>query len=463
MLDQTPSQDYHPPKVVIVGRTNVGKSTLFNRFIEEQKSLVSAIPGTTRDVHEADAIWCGRTIRLVDTGGLDINKADEIEQNIEIQAKKALETADLILFVVDLQAGPVPEDRQLAKMLVQKDTPILVIGNKADNTKIRQRVHSPDWVNWPFDKPLPVSAHRGMGSGDILDAIYEKLEEVGKPPVDIRDVASMRVSVIGRPNVGKSTLLNSMIGAHRFIAADKEHTTRAPNDTRITVDGRNYTLIDTAGIRKIARVNASDSKLEQTGVAQSRTIAKRSDVVLFVLDISKSIHRQDKFLAGELADAEASVVIVANKWDKIPDKETNTINTYEEYIRHHLPSLSYAPIVFISAETGQRVQGLFDLIDEVYAARFTQLSNAETKKFISQAIVRHKPSRGKGVAHPKITFFRQARVNPPVFHLGIRQQRQDALNPSYLRFLINRLRDEYDFEGTPIRISIKGRKKSHTT
>jgi len=231
----------------------------------------------------------------------------------------------------------------------------------------------------------------------------------------------------------------------------------------ITVDGQNYTLIDTAGIRKLAKVRAGKSKLEQGGVDRSLRSARRSDVVLLVLDITKRIHTQDKFLGGELEKAGVSVIIVANKWDKIPDKGTNTINDYEAYIRAHMPMLSWAPIVFTSAITGKRVQGIFDTIDKVFRNRFTQLSRNEARDFIRQAIVKHKPSRGKGVAHPKILYFEQAHVNPPTFYLGIKQGRVDVLHQSYLKFLINILRRFYEFEGTPIRISIKARKKKHTT
>ena len=451
------------PKVVIVGRTNVGKSTLFNRLVEDQKSLVSAIPGTTRDRFEADAIWRGEVVRMVDTGGLDVDKRDEIEQNIAMQAQKAIKEADLILFLVDVQAGPQPEDRKLAKALMKSNVPVIVVGNKADNETYRASVNGPKWKSWPMETPFPISAHRGISSGDLLDSMYEALKEAGTPPVEIAEITSTRVAVIGRPNVGKSTLLNSLVGEHRFITADREHTTREPNDTHISVDGKDYTLIDTAGIRKLARVNAGKSKLEKAGVKRSLIAAKRADVALFVIDVTKRIMVQDKFLAGELGDAGTSVVIVANKWDLIPDKDTNTIKKYEEYLRAHLPMLSYAPIVFTSAETGKRVQNLYEVIDKVYASRFTQLSRDEAREFIRRAIVKHKPSRGKGVAHPKIRYFEQGRVNPPTFYLGLKQMRKDVLNPSYLRFLKNVLRDQYDFEGTPIRIIVKAKRKSHTT
>jgi len=269
--------------------------------------------------------------------------------------------------------------------------------------------------------------------------------------------------VIGKPNVGKSTLLNSMLGEQRFISADKDHTTREPNDTMINVGGKDYTLIDTAGIRKMARVRASEGKLETSGVDRTLRAVKKADVVLFVIDISKEIKTQDKFLGGELAEAGASVIIIANKWDKIPGKETGTINEYEDYIRALMPMLSYCPIVFTDAVSGKRVSGLFEVIDKVFASRFTQLDGNETRKFISQAILKHKPSKGRGISHPKIKYFVQTGINPPTFKLGLKQSRKDALNISYIRFLKNILREAYDFEGTPIRIHVHAKKKTHTT
>lgn len=452
-----------PPKVVIVGRTNVGKSTLFNTLIEEQKSLVSSIPGTTRDRYEADCIWRGQVIRLVDTGGLDIDVADEIEQNIKLQAEMAMAEADLLLFVVDAQAGLQKEDRDLAKEILRGDKPVLVVANKTDNNRIRADLQSKQWSKWPLPAPVPVSAMQSKGTGDLLDDIFDALKEGGSEPIEINEMVSTRVAVIGRPNVGKSSLLNAVTGEQRFITSDREHTTREPNDTQVTVDGQHYTFVDTAGVRKMARVHAGKSKLEISGVERSLRAVRRADVVLFVIDVAKKITTQDKHLAGKVVESGASVVIVANKWDLIPDKETGTINEYENYLRALLPMLSFAPIIFTSAHTGKRVQALFDVIDTVFRNRFTQLSDNEAHEFISRAIVKHKPSRGKGVAHPEIKYFRQAGVNPPVFWLGIKQKRTDVLAESYLRFLQNLLRTHFPFEGTPIRIKVKARKKSHTT
>lgn len=456
------SLEVSAPKVAIVGRMNVGKSTLFNRLIEEQKSLVSDIPGTTRDRYEGDCIWRGQVIRLIDTGGLDMRYEDDIEKHIAAQARFAIEEAEVIVFAVDARTGLQPEDRQLAKELMDTKKPVITIANKADNRTLQESVNT-DTYNWPLDLPMAVSAKRGTGTGDLLDLIYEELEKAGKPAVDITEIATTRISVLGRPNVGKSSLLNTIIGEERFIASPMEHTTRGPNDTIIDINNKRYALVDTAGMRKKARVRASKSRLEKKGVDQTRGSVTRADVILFVLDITQRIQSQDKHIGGDLADSGVSVVIVANKWDLIPDKDPNTINEYEKYIRAHLPMLHYAPIIFTSAVTGQRVPAIFDIIDHIFQTRFTQLSDKETKRFMSQAIMKHKPSRGKGIKHPRIIGFRQRHVNPPTFDLHIDLPRKEALNPSYVRFLMNLLREEYDFEGTPIKIVIRARKKSHTT
>lgn len=451
------------PRIALIGRANVGKSSLFNRMIEEQKSLVSNVPGTTRDRFEADCLWRGHVIRMIDTGGLDANRLNEIEANIIEQAEIAIKEADAIFFIVDLTAPPSPDDFDIAKKLKAIKKPVIVIGNKADNATIRKAVYDSSWNAWPLALPLPVSAKQGTGVGDILEVATEMLIKAQVPPAPIENVSTMRVAVFGEPNVGKSTLLNAMIGAKRFIAANLPHTTRQPNDVIIEHENHTYQFIDTAGVRKHASMMRSGTHLEKVGVDKTLETIARADVALFVIDITRGVTAQDRHLAGILAEEGISTIIVANKWDLIPNKTTTTINHYEKVIRGFLPQLKHAPITFTAALTGQRAKELYPLVNHVYATRFTQLTDEESRAFMSRAIARHKPSRGKGVKHPKVTKFFQARVNPPTFNLIVNLSRKDSLADSYLRFLENVLREQYDFTGTPIRIRVETGKKSHTT
>ena len=451
------------PRVALVGRANVGKSSLFNRMIEEQKSLVSDIPGTTRDRFEADCLWRGHVIRLIDTGGLDANRLNEIEANIIEQAEIAIKEADAIFFVVDLTAPPSPDDFTIANKLKTLKKPVIVLGNKADNAAIRHSINDSVWRAWPLALPLPVSAKQGVGVGDVLEVATEVLTKANIPPAPIETVSPIRVAVFGEPNVGKSTLLNAILGQKRFITANIPHTTRQPNDVTIEHNNHMYQFIDTAGVRKHASMIRSGTHLEKVGVDKTLETIARADVALFVLDITRGVTAQDRHLAGVLAEEGISTIIVANKWDLIPRKTTTTINDHEKIVRGFLPQLKHAPVLFTSALTGQRAEDVYTLVNHVFTTRFTQLSDDEAKAFMSRAISRHKPSRGKGVKHPKITKFFQSRINPPTFTLIVNLSRKDSLADSYLRFLENILREQYDFTGTPIRIRVETGRKSHTT
>lgn len=452
-----------PPKAVLIGRTNVGKSSLFNKLVEEQKSLVSEIAGTTRDRFEADCIWRGKIIRMIDTGGLDVDQRLEIEKNVVEQANIAIAQADIILFLVDVNVGPVADDLEIARKLLKSGKPVIAVGNKADNAELRRRAASDEWRSWPLNRPLAISAKQGVGVGDLLDEITTTLMKAGKPPVDVAEILPMRICVLGEPNVGKSTLLNAVLGEKRFITANIPHTTREPNDALFEHDGQMYQFIDTAGVRKQASRRNSGTPLERIGVEKTLDTLTRCDVALFVLDITKDITTQERHLAGVLQDSKVSVIIIANKWDLIPNKTTTSVNDYEKIIRGFLPQLKYAPILFTSALTGKRAQDIFDLISKVFQSRFTQLSDSEAKQFMSKAIVRHRPMRGKGVKSPKIMSFKQTHINPPIFTLAVNLSRTDSLATAYVRFLENIMREQYDFTGTPIRIKIEVDRKSHTT
>jgi GTP-binding protein len=348
-------------------------------------------------------------------------------------------------------------------MLFEKKKAVIVLGNKADTPSLRAAVEGREWMSWPLSRPLPVSAKQGTGVGDVLDAARAILIERHVPPQPVTTVATMRVAVLGEPNVGKSTLLNALLGSRRFITANAAHTTREPNDALFERNGKHYCFIDTAGIRKQSSVRNSGTRLEQQGVFRTIEAVERADVALFVIDVKQGVTTQEKHLARILAEAGVSVVIVANKWDCVEHKTPTLMNEVERYIRSLLPHLRYAPIVFTAAISGQRTHVLFDCIDTVFQSRFTQLSDDDMKMFISRVIMKHKPSRGKGVKHPRIVSFRQGAVNPPTFFLKVNLSRKDSLADSYLRFIENVMREQYGFQGTPIRIRVEASRKSHTT
>lgn len=450
------------PTVALIGRTNVGKSTLFNKLVEEQKSLVSDIAGTTRDRFESPCIWRGKVVRIVDTGGLDVDPNDPIERGVIEQSELAIEQSDLVLFLVDMTVGPTPDDITIAKKLFQAKKPVIVVGNKADTPRLRLSAEGHTWRNWPLGRPLAISAARGTATGDLMDAIYDKLHELGLEPVEISETRPMRVAVIGEPNVGKSTLLNSILGEKRFLASPVAHTSRQPNDTYVHMNGKDYAFIDTAGIRRQNKRLKGGTVLEKHGVRKTEELLRKVDIALFVIDVSVNVSAQAKHLATLVAENGVSVIIIANKWDLIPDKDTNTVNKYEEYIRAMLPQIDYAPIVFISALTRQRVHDVLTVAENVYANRFTELSDAEAKEFISRAISRHKPSKHKGTWHPNITEFVQTRTNPPTFRLTINAPREDALAFSYVKFLERQLRGQFEFEGTPIRVNVTAVQRKHS-
>ncbi|MBU0646029.1 ribosome biogenesis GTPase Der [Patescibacteria group bacterium] len=442
------------PTIALVGRTNVGKSTLFNRLLESHKALVSDIPGTTRDRKEGYCFWRGTAIRVIDTGGLDIVKGDVIEENIAKQAKLAIKQADVILFVVDVKSDPLPQDHEFARELKKSKKPVLVVGNKAETPAARALVAAREWNLAGLPTPIAVSALRGSGVGDLLDAIYQNLEKLGKPPAPMSTVKPVQVAVIGKPNVGKSTLLNTLLGEERFIATPQAFTTREPNDVLLEVDGRSYMFIDTAGIRKAGKVRKTGG-LEKAGVDRTKKVIKDADVALFVMDINEPLGTQEKVLAGMIKDENLGIIAVANKWDLIDNKTPKTLKTYEKYIAGSIPFIAWAPVIFISALTHQRVDKLFDLIDQVQANRFAHISERALEDFWRQAVVKHKPSRGKGPKPPSVLGMKQIGTAPPTFQLVIKAKREDVLHPSYLRFLENRLREQFDLVGTPIRIHVK--------
>lgn len=440
------------PTIAIIGRVNVGKSTLFNRLAESKKAMVSPIPGTTRDRAMCDCVWRGMVVRFVDTGGVDIKHPDEIETEIIRQADIAMKEADAIVLLIDAQMHVTDFDRKLAHKISKLGKPFIIAANKADTSRAKSCLNDP-WT-WSYGEPFIISSAHGHGVGDMLDELFRVLKSIGKPPVDIMDIQATRVTVIGKPNVGKSSLLNKLLKQDRFIVSNIEHTTREPNDTYFSHNGREYIFVDTAGMRRKA-MKHDLTGLEKLAMIKNLDSVRKSDVVLFLIDASEPLGTQERVLAGMLSESDAGVIIVVNKWDLIEDKKTNTSREYDSDLRVLLPTLKHAAIIFVSALNGQRVESIFDLIDETQKHRYTQIDDEELENFIKRAIVHHRPPKGMGTAPPKILGFRQISTAPPKFEIAIKSRFKKKLQESYVRYLENRLHDEFKLVGTPIRVYIK--------
>ena len=446
------------PIVAIIGRTNVGKSTLFNRLAEASKALVSAIPGTTRDRSEADCFWQGKIARVVDTGGVDLNGGDTFDRDIIEQAEMAMKSADVILFLVDTKNGLAPDDRALAKRLRDTQKPVLLVANKADTAPLRKKAANESWKALGFGLPIAIAANEGSGIGDLLDEIWSTLKKIDRPPVDVSEVTPVRLIVIGTPNVGKSTLLNALVGEKRFITSPIAHTTREPNDTKIEVGDKTYILMDTAGIRKMAGVKKRGG-MELSGVMKTLQLLPRTDVALLVIDVGNEIGEQEKKLIEKIVDSNVGIIIIANKWDLVTEKTPTTQNEYLRYLHTQLPFILWAPVLFASAKTGSKVEKILEVASHVLDERYRMIPEEEVWTFMKKIMKQHQPSRGKGVKHPVILRFHQTNVSPPTFSLTVKGQRADTLHASYLRFIENRLREKYGFDGTPIVINAKAERR----
>lgn len=450
------------PHIVIFGRANVGKSTLFNRLVERPKALTSPVAGTTRNINADIVYWRGINLSLIDTGGIEsvvpkkklkkLSPAANTEFAVDIikQTQRELKRADVVVFVVDLHTGLVPEDRELARHLKTLSTPVVLVGNKADGKLATQ--HRGQVSGLGLGEATFVSAKNGMGTGDLLDAIVQALPAPLRVESDTKYEApeSIKVSLIGRPNVGKSSLLNAVVGEERVIVSPVPHTTRESFDTFFEYGGKTIQLIDTAGLRRGARV-APDS-LERTGMRKSIISAQQSDICLLIVDISQPLTVQDSHLAQMITEKRRGIIIVANKWDIIPGKTTHSPDLYTRYIYGFFPYLTWAPIAYISAKTGKGVDALLTSIIALHRARTIDLSDEELETFLAKAIRMHRPAAAKGARPPRLVALRQLRTNPPEFDLRVGPT--DTLHTAYGRYLENLLRDTYDLWGVPIKISI---------
>jgi GTP-binding protein len=462
------------PLVIIFGRTNVGKSTLFNRLAEKNKALISEVPGTTRDSNIAIAKWQGKIFQLIDLAGWDHNpgsKKDEgsVEAGLKKQAEFYLKKADLLLFTVDNHTGVVAQDTQLAKYLnTQKDyrkKTILVV-NKVDNFK--HLPESAQFYKLGLGEPIPVSSATGSGTGDLLDKITSLINAPDESKIPELENKGIKVCILGKPNVGKSSLLNKILGYERVVVNETAHTTREPQDTPIKYKDNKITLVDTAGINKKFR---KLDVLGKSSVSKSLTAMRRSDIVLLVIDINEGLSMQDSKLVDEIIEHQKSLIIIANKWDLSDNKD---IKEQSAKIYRHLPFITWVPILFISCQTrkndiiktnkaegeeknkniiSKKIYALLELIMQVNSERNQKLETQELHDFLLNIVKIHKPTKGKGYKRPHIKTIKQREVGPPVFEITIGSN--DTLNPTYLRFIENQLRKFHGFIGTPIKTWLK--------
>ena len=432
------------PIVAIIGKPNVGKSTFFNYLAGSRISIVEDTPGVTRDRIYADTNWRGRNFTLIDTGGIEPDSDDIILSQMREQANLAIAMADVIIFLTDVKQGVTAADKEIALMLKKSNKPIVLVCNKADNfEKDKQGIY--EFYNLGIGDPYPISAANALGIGDVLDAIYEHFPEKTDNEDD-DDI--IKVAVIGKPNVGKSSLINKILGEKRTIVSDIAGTTRDAIDTYFENEDGKYVLIDTAGIRKKSKVN---ERIEKFSVMRSLLAVERADVCLMLIDANDGVTDQDAKIAGEAHEAGKGVIIVVNKWDEY-EKTTGTLENYKREIYSKLAYLSYAPIIFISAKTGQRVDKLFPLINHVAEQNAMRISTSVLNQVINEAIAIVQPPTDKG-KRLKIFYGTQASTKPPTFVIFVNSK--DLFHFSYERYLVNQIRKEFGLEGTPIRIIVR--------
>lgn len=427
------------PTVAIVGRPNVGKSTIFNRIVGERISIVEDIPGVTRDRIYSSAEWLNQEFSLIDTGGIDIGDEPFLEQ-IRQQAEIAMDEADVIIFLTNGREGVTAADEEVAKILYKTKKPVVLAVNKVDNPEMRSDIY--DFYALGFGEVYPISGSHGLGLGDLLDEVIGHFPENQQ---ENYDEETIKFSLIGRPNVGKSSLVNALLGQERVIVSNVAGTTRDAVDTPYTKDGQEYVIIDTAGMRKKGKVYESTEKYS---VLRALRAIERSDVVLVVLDGEEGIIEQDKKIAGYAHEAGRSIVIVVNKWDAV-EKDEKTMKEFEENIRAHFQFLDYAPIVFLSAKTRKRTQTLLPMINKACESHSLRVPTNVLNDVIMDAIAMN-PTPTHNGQRLRVYYATQVAIKPPTFVVFVNDP--ELLHFSYERFLENRIRDAFDFEGSPIRI-----------
>ena len=438
------------PVVAIIGRPNVGKSTFFNYIVGSRISIVEDTPGVTRDRIYGESNWRGRNFTLIDTGGIEPENNDVILTQMRLQANIAIDIADVIIFLTDVRQGVTAADEEIAVMLKKSKKPVILVCNKVDSfQKFETDIY--EFYKLGMGDPMPVSASNAQGIGDVLDEIYEKLpKEVDEDEFDER----IKVAVIGKPNVGKSSLVNKILGENRNIVSDIAGTTRDAIDSYFENENGKYLFIDTAGIR---RKNKVTEKIEKYSVLRSLFAIERADVCLMLIDANEGVTEQDAKIAGEAHEAGKGIVIVVNKWDEY-EKDTGTLEKYKKAIYEKLSYLSYAPIIFISAKTGQRVDKLFGMINDVNSQNSKRVTTSQLNQVINEAIAIVQPPSDKG-KKLKIFYGTQASIKPPTFVIFVNSK--ELFHYSYERYLVNQFRKEFGLIGTPVRIIV--REKSEKT
>ncbi|MBT4277812.1 ribosome biogenesis GTPase Der [Candidatus Falkowbacteria bacterium] len=452
--------------IVIVGRTNAGKSTLFNKIVGGSQVLVSKIKGTTRDINQGKSEWNGVSFNLFDTAGLDIKPSDDIEKEVRIHSKEKISKADLVLFVLDGQEEILPQDKEMIKIVRRANKPVILVLNKVDTPSVRKKIDAPNMEKLGFGTPMLISASSGIGVGDLLDRMVEHENKTTKKQQtekhdDKKKLPRIKVAIVGRPNVGKSSFLNALLERKvsiskqdKVIVTNIPHTTREPQTREIKDKDYLIDFIDTAGIRRKARIESES--LEKLSVRKSIFSSRDADIILFMVDINCSLTAQDKKLAGIIEKNNNGLIIVGNKWDLIQNKTEKSDKEFKNYLYKTMPYLTWAPIVFTSALEGRNIVKTIDFIKTIHEQRNKEIEEDELNELMKKITSIHYPAKAKGAKPPKIYNFKQTGTCPPKFTVTIGVN--DTLHFSYLRFIKNKLRDTYNFQGTPIKIIVQNRK-----
>lgn len=426
------------PVVSIVGRPNVGKSTLFNRFVGSRKAIVDNKSGVTRDRHYGDTYWNGTNFTVVDTGGYLPDDEEQIAEHVRNQVHVAIDESDVILFTVDIKTGIHALDQQIANILRQQEKPVILAVNKADNQQ--RRVAANEFYELGFQHLFPVSATSGTGSGDLLDFVVEKLPK----DQDQNEVQIPKLSIVGRPNVGKSSYFNALLDSERSIVTDQPGTTRDSVNSILTYQKEDYMLVDTAGLRKKSNV---DERIEYYSTVRTHKAIRNCDVAIVMVDAMQGFEKQDMRIVGTAADYNKGIVIVLNKWDLVPDKTPSVINEFEEYVYSRIPRLDYIPIITVSSTRNIRLHKVIEVARHVMNERKKTISTQELNNFIRK-ILKERPLPFKRGQKLKITYATQVKSNPPVFKFFMNSP--EDLPPNHHRYIEHRMRDAYQFEGVPL-------------